>query len=195
MKLRLVFFALATHTFVRAKDVSLFNGKDLTGWKEPLGTWSTVGEIFLDAAKPKAFATKPGSGIMLNTVDIVSATEHGDVQIHVEFNVSKGSNSSIYVQGRYEIQVFDSFGKDPIAVHDCGALYERWNPQRGKSNEGYEGHTPAVNASKPPGEWQSFDITFRAPRFDAFGKKIENAKFIKVLHNGKVIHENAAMTG
>jgi hypothetical protein len=52
-----------------------------------------------------------------------------------------------------------------------------------------------VNASKPPGEWQSFDITFRAPRFDADGKKIENAKFVKVVHNGAVVHENVELTG
>ena len=52
-------------------------------------------------------------------------------------------------------------------------------------------HCPlAVNASKPPGEWQTFDVVFRAPRFDGAGKKIENAKFIKVVHNGQVIHEN-----
>jgi hypothetical protein len=52
-----------------------------------------------------------------------------------------------------------------------------------------------VNATKPPGEWQSFDITFRAPRFDADGKKVSNAKFVKVVHNGKVIHENVDLTG
>jgi len=52
-----------------------------------------------------------------------------------------------------------------------------------------------MNASKPPGEWQTFDITFRAPRFDATGKKIENARFVKVVHNGKVIHENVSVTG
>ena len=65
----------------------------------------------------------------------------------------------------------------------------------GKGKEGYEGHTPKRNASKAPGEWQTFDITFRAPRFDAAGKKVENARFIKVVHNGQVIHENVEMTG
>jgi hypothetical protein len=104
--------------------------------------------------------------------------------------VPRNSNSGIYVQGRYEIQVLDSFGKSEIAEHDCGAIYQRWDPARGKGKEGFEGHTPKVNASKAPGEWQRFDITFRAPRFDAAGKKIENAKFIKVVHNGQVIHEN-----
>ena len=56
-------------------------------------------------------------------------------------------------------------------------------------------HAPSVNASKPPGEWQSFDIIFRAPRFDASGKKTANAVFVKVLYNGKVIHENVECAG
>src|SRR5207248_7595358 len=107
----------------------------------------------------------------------------------------KDSNSGVYVQGRYEVQVFDSFGKADVAEHDCGAIYQRWDPKRGKGNEGYEGHPPKVNASKAPGEWQTFDITFRAPRFDASGKKIANAKFIKVVHNGKTIHENVELNG
>jgi hypothetical protein len=82
-----------------------------------------------------------------------------------------------------------------VAEHDCGAIYQRWDPSRGKGKEGYEGYAPNVNASKPPGEWQSFDIVFRAPRFDAMGKKTANAVFVKVLHNGKVIHENVECTG
>jgi len=52
-----------------------------------------------------------------------------------------------------------------------------------------------VNATKPPGEWQTFDIVFRAPRFDASGKKIANARVVKVTHNGKVVHENVELTG
>ena len=70
-------------------------------------------------------------------------------------------------------------------------IYPRWTPAR---NE-FEGHSPRVNASKPPGEWQAFDVVFRAPRFDADGKKTENAKFVKVAHNGQVVHENVEVTG
>jgi hypothetical protein len=58
------------------------------------------------------------------------------------------------------------------------------------SEKNVDGHSPMVNASKAPGEWQSFDIEFRAPVFDAAGKKTGNARFVKVLHNGKLIHEN-----
>src|SRR5262249_49585304 len=124
------------------------------------------------------------------SVNVASKAEHGDAEIHVEFCVPKDSNSGVYVMGRYEVQILDSFSKPAINEHDCGAIYERW-----KDGKGYEGHAPSVNASKAPGEWQSFDITFRAPRFDGSGKKTENARFLKVIHNGQVIHENVEVTG
>jgi Domain of Unknown Function (DUF1080) len=190
--------ALVSMSFAQAEEVDLFSGKDLSDWKEPLGAWSVVGGVTLDSANPKAFTTTPGQGVTLSSAaskskNLISKTEHGDAEIHVEFNVPKGSNSGVYIQGRYEVQILDSFGKADFAEHDCGAIYQRWDPARGKGKEGYEGHAPKVNASKAPGEWQSFDITFRAPRFDASGKKIENAKFIKVVHNGKTIHENVEL--
>src|SRR5262245_5513387 len=189
-----------TASALAAEPVELFNGKNLTGWKAPTGTWAAVQNVGLDPANNKAFLSTSGSGVLLNsnadkTLNIETASEWGDCELHVEFCVPKGSNSGIYLQNRYEVQVFDSFGKAELGEHDCGAIYERWDPARGKGKEGYEGHTPKVNASKPPGEWQSFDITFRAPRFDVMGKKTANAVFVKVLHNGKVIHENVECTG
>jgi hypothetical protein len=200
VKLALSAVALVAATSALAEDIVLFNGKDLSGWMEPLGAWSVVADVSLDAANPKAFTAKPGEGVMLSSAtgksaNLTSKAEHGDAKIHVEFNVPKGSNSGIYIQGRYEIQVFDSHGKPEIAEHDCGAIYQRWDPSRGKGNEGYEGHTPKENASKPAGEWQTFDIVFSAPKFDAEGKKVADAVFIKVTHNGKVIHERVSMTG
>jgi hypothetical protein len=93
------------------------------------------------------------------------------------------------------VQVLDSYGKpaDKLAVHDCGAIYERWDENR--DPKGYEGRVPKVNACKPPGEWQSFEIRFRAPRFDAFGTKTANARFEKVIHNGTLLHEDVEVTG
>ena len=193
-------FLALTALALAAEPVELFNGKNLTGWKAPTGTWTAVQSVGLDPANNKAFLSTPGTGVLLNsngdkTLNIESAGEWGDCELHVEFCVPKGSNSGIYLQGRYEVQVFDSFGKAEVAEHDCGAIYQRWEASRGKGKEGYEGHAPNVNASKPPGEWQSFDIVFRAPRFDVLGKKTANAVFVKVLHNGKVIHENVECTG
>jgi hypothetical protein len=194
-----LFLALAASALA-AEPVELFNGKDLTGWKPPTGTWTAVESVALDPANNKAFVSTPGVGVLLNssagkTANIETAGEWGDCELHVEFCVPKGSNSGIYLQNRYEVQVLDSFGKTELGVHDCGAIYERWEPARGKGKEGYEGHTPKVNASKLAGEWQSFDISFRAPRFDSTGKKSANAVFVKVLHNGQLIHENVECTG
>jgi hypothetical protein len=96
----------------------------------------------------------------------------------------------VYFQGLYEIQVFDSYGKDKVTFSDCGGIYARWI-----SDQNVGGEPPRVNASKAPGVWQSFDAIFKAPRFDAAGKKIADAKFVKVWHNGVLVHENADLPG
>ena len=98
------------------------------------------------------------------TTNLLSDYEHGDTKLHVEFCVPKGSNSGVYLMGRYEVQVFDSWGVDHPKYSDCGGIYQRW-----QDNHGYE-VAPRQNASKSPGQWQSFDIIFRA-RFDDQGKK------------------------
>jgi len=90
------------------------------------------------------------------------------------------------------VQILDSWGVKQPKFGDCGGIYQRWD---GKNRRGFEGHPPRVNASRPPGQWQTFDVIFRAPRFDSDGKKVANAKFIKVVHNGAVVHENVEVTG
>jgi hypothetical protein len=129
-----------------------------------------------------------GTGVLVNGgdghgVDLVLDMTHGDCRLYVEFNVAKGSNSGVYLQGLYEVQILDSFGKKDAELKygDCGGIYDHAPPR--------------TNASRAPGEWQTFDITFRAPRFDDKGRKIANARFLKVVHNGKVIHENVEVKG
>ncbi|HOJ60397.1 MAG TPA: DUF1080 domain-containing protein [bacterium] len=177
--------------------ISLFNGKDLTGWKamhEP-SEWLAASQVVMSPKNNKIFDIQPGEGILVNgpkgnTSNIYTEYEHGDCQLHIEFMVPKDSNSGVYFQGLYEIQILDSFGKEKLEFGDCGGIYARY-----KDEKTYEGHPPRVNASKAPGEWQSFDVTFRAPRFDANGQKTENAKFILVKHNGQIVHENVEVTG
>lgn len=179
----------------QSKWISLIDGEALEAWRQPTGEWVTVGTALLSPKDPRELTTTPGRGVLVNGLkgkspDILSRMEHKDIELHVEFMVPQGSNSGIYFQARYEIQILDSWGKQPPSKGDCGAIYERW-----KDGRGFEGHAPKVNASRPPGEWQSFDIVFRAPRFNSQGEKIANARFIQVVHNGQTIHENVEVTG
>jgi HEAT repeat protein len=173
----------------------ILGAADFSAWRPPLGDWQIVADAVLKADNPAVLEGKPGAGAILNgptgrTVYLYSKAEFGDCAAHIEFMVPKGSNSGVYFQGRYEIQILDSWGVKEPTYTDCGGIYERW-----KDDKGYEGHAPKVNASKEPGQWQSFDMIFRAPRFDAAGKKIANAKFEKVVHNGQIVHENVEVTG
>jgi len=177
------------------QKVTIFDGQSLSGWRDPTGDWQVVQSVRVNAADPRVFALEDGHGVLVNgkngkTANLLSKYEHGDVKAHVEFCVPNDSNSGVYLMGRYEIQVLDSWGVQQPKYADCGGIYERW-----KDDKGYEGHAPRQNASKPPGQWQSFDIIFRAPRFDDNGKKTEHARFVKVIHNGVVVHENVDVTG
>jgi hypothetical protein len=188
--------AAAEKPAAKDKVVVPFNGKDLTGWKfrgdaKAKSRWTVAKGVKLREGMPGRFEPLPGTGVLLNGgdgkgIDLLSVATHGDCELHVEFNVAKGSNSGVYLMGQYEVQILDSFGKKDkdLKYGDCGGIYDT--------------AAPRTNASKAPGEWQTFDIVFRAPRFDGSGKpgrKVANAKFIKVVHNGKVIHENVEVTG
>lgn len=173
-------------------------GKNLDNWRGDLGDWVMADDnIKLHPDDPKRFAYTPGIGAAVNgeegrTKHLVSKAEHADVEAHIEFMVPKGSNSGVYFMGRYEIQVLDSWGVREPAYSDCGGIYEG-DPIGEKS--GSVGVPPRVNAALRPGEWQTYDVKFKAPRFDADGDKIADAEFIEVRHNGVIIHENEKVTG
>lgn len=143
---------------------------------------------------------EPGAGMVLDlpvkpdTGHLFTKMQHGDIEVEFDFAIARKSNSGVYLQGRYEVQIFDSWGVKTPAFYDCGGIYQRWDESR-VSQKGFEGKAPAQNACKAPGAWQHFKISFQAPRFDKNGKKIANAKFIKVQLNGVVIHENVEVTG
>ena len=117
-----------------------------------------------------------------NKKDISSKEEFGDCYLHAEFKepMSGHGNSGVGMEGRYEIQILNSFGKSTPGTSDCGAFYSQTPPK--------------VNASKPAGQWQTFDIFFRAPRFDADGKVTENAR-ATVYHNGTLVQEDQEFHG
>lgn len=165
----------------------------LAAFGEPTDKWTVVGDASMNPKNPKQISTSPGKGVLFNggkTKNILTKSEHGDAEVHIEFMVPRGSNSGVYFQGRYEIQVFDSWGVEQPTHSDCGGIYQRWVDKKG-----FDGHPPRTNASRKPGEWQTFEVIFRAPRFDADGKKTANARFEKVVHNGVTVHENVELTG
>lgn len=171
-------------------------GSELDGvWREPSGKWFVAADAQQAEGNPQRLAPIPGSGVIINgddgrTENLLSQVEHGDAEVHIEFMVPEGSNSGVYVQGRYEIQVLDSWGVEQPESSDCGGIYQRWADGRG-----FDGHPPRVNASRAPGQWQAFDVIFRAPRFDEQGNKVANARFVRVVHNGQVVHEDVELTG
>jgi hypothetical protein len=143
--------------------------------------------------QPKAVMYQDGKGILLNINDatkkdnLVTSWEHGNIELELDVMLPKGSNSGIYLQGRYEVQLFDSWGvKDP-KFSDIGGIYRNWESEAGKV---YMGKAPLSNPSKAPGLWQNLKISFRAPKFDASGKKISNALFESVILNGVKIHDH-----
>lgn len=178
----------------------LLHHDPLTAFR-PVESWHGVAEV--DAIPEKPGFTKNGNGGILINVDdknpkapyLLTKSEYGDVRVELEFMIPKGSNAGVYLMGRYEVQILDSFGRAKVGSGDLGGIYQRWDPARGKGKEGFEGIAPKTNAAKAPGAWQTMEIIFRAPRFDETGKKLTDARFEKVLVNGTLVQENATTTG
>ncbi len=174
---------------------------DLSAFQSPSDNWQIVGAATAHPDKNESLTTSPGKGILANVPadngakDIFSVVEHGDADIEFDFMMARHSNSGVYLQGRYEVQLLDSHGKATVTYGDCGGIYHRWDESRGKGNEGYQGHAPRINACKAPGLWQHMSISFQAPKFGPNGQKISHAKIIQLTLNGEVLHEHVELTG
>jgi hypothetical protein len=156
--------------------IILFDGKDLSKWQTSRGrpaAWTVEGG---------AMVIKPGAG------EIRTREEFGDCQLHLEFaspvppksdDQGRG-NSGVMFFGRYEIQVLDCYENLTYADGHAAAIYGQY--------------PPLVNASRPPGQWQTYDIIFTAPRFKADGT-VESPAFVTMLHNGVLVHNHTAPIG
>jgi hypothetical protein len=170
---------------------------ELGEFKQPLGEWFEAGAVKTDPDNEMILVAIDGEGVFINgekgrTEHLVTRDAHSDIQLELEFMISQGSNSGVYLQGRYEIQIYDSWGRENLSAQDCGAIYYRWDES---TDVVFEGAPPPVNASKKPGEWQHLLIRFRAPQFNSEGKKIKNAVFEEVILNGITLHTNVEVTG
>ncbi|MCX6900052.1 MAG: SUMF1/EgtB/PvdO family nonheme iron enzyme [Verrucomicrobia bacterium] len=142
---------------------TLFDGRDTLAWQRSDGG-------------PCDWRVEAGA-LVAGATDLDTREKFQDFELHVEFACPqdrKQGNSGVYIQGRYELQILESFGK-PATDGSCGAIFKL--------------KAPTENASKPPDEWQTFDISFRAARFDAAGAKTANAR-LSVVHNDATIHRD-----
>ncbi len=166
----------ATSALPPSDAVVLFAENDLTAWQNAAGqhvNWSIEGDFF---------TVKPGTGA------IRTRQAFGDCQLHIEWRtlaVVKGKdqgrgNSGIFLMGRYEVQVLDSY-ENPTYVN-------------GQAASIYKQHPPLVNASRKPGEWQTYDILFTAPRFYEDGR-LQSPARITVIHNGVLVQHNVTIWG
>jgi len=173
----------------------LLNGRDLAGWHaEGASEWFTAKSVVWKRIfSPLRLTAKaaPGDRIVNGkegkTAHLITDERFGNFELYLEFLLAKGSNSGVFLHGLYEVQIFDSYGyAGPLKVGDCGGIYEL--------TEG-GGSPPAVNAARPPGEWQSLRIWFQAPRFDAAGKIVERPKVLRVMLNETPVQENVTLPG
>ena len=174
----------------------------LSSYRTPATGWQMAGDVITDLKINNSFKVSPGSTILVNVfsqqskpTDLYTLTEHGDADIELDFLMARGSNSGIYLQGNYEIQLFDSWGRANVTAGDNGAVYERWDDARGLGRQGFDGIAPRQAVSKAPGLWQHLSISFQAPRFDAAGNKTSNAKIIRAELNGVLIQEQVEISG
>lgn len=164
-------------------------------WDTRKEDWTLAESVSLDPKNPRKFVAHGTGNILVNAPknigkDLYTKQKFGDVELHLEFCMPKSSNSGVKFHGLYEIQLCDSFGTTQELTGDCcGGIYPRaeFKPKYRHIDKGI---APKVNACKEPGQWQTLDVIFLAPRFDESGKKIANAKIVRATLNGQVIHEN-----
>jgi len=158
--------------------IILFDGRSLAGWRSAD-----------HAGEPAKWKVADGyMEVVAGAGGIESKEAFGDAQLHVEWRAPtppKGEsqergNSGVFLMGRYEVQVLDSYHNVTYPDGQAGSVYGQF--------------PPLVNASRPPGEWQTYDIVFHRPRFDANGKVTSPAR-MTILHNGVLVQDNVELSG
>ncbi len=159
----------------------LFDGTDLSHWRNDKGGPSHW------LVKDGAMVVPPKPSTNAPSEDIWTKDEFGDIQLHLEFatpnpphgDSQERGNSGVFLFGVYELQVLDSYHNRTYADGSCASVY-------GQS-------PPLANASRPPGEWQTYDVVFLAPRFKE--NKLESPAYITVFHNGVLVQNHTEILG
>ncbi|MEO9805910.1 MAG: DUF1080 domain-containing protein [Reichenbachiella sp.] len=158
--------------------IILFDGSSLDAWQE-IGSKNKIQWELYDGTMR----------VVPNTGSIETRQAFGDIQLHLEWKAPIGteeykgqnkSNSGVFLQSRYEVQILDSYQNRTYSNGQAGAVYKQ--------------HAPLVNAMKKPGEWQAYDIVFKAPRFDDNGSKVSSG-YLTVFHNGILIQNHVEILG
>jgi hypothetical protein len=162
--------------------IVLFDGKDLSKWLSHGGDKEKS-----QVVAPSWKVEKGYMEVVHNAGDIFTKEKFGDIQLHIEWAAPAEidgtsqwrGNSGVLLMGVYEIQVLDSYNNPTYADGQAGAIYGQW--------------PPLVNASRKPGEWQTYDIAFEAPRFEA-GKLVKPG-YATIFHNGILLHNRKEIIG
>jgi hypothetical protein len=158
--------------------IVLFDGTSLSNWRSADST-----------SQPARWKVVDGyMEVVARTGNIATARGFGDMQLHIEWMApapahgegQERGNSGVFLMGIYEVQVLDSYQNPTYADGTVAAVYGQY--------------PPLVNASRPPGEWQTYDIVFHRPRFDASGKVVSKAR-MTILHNGILVQDDVVLTG
>lgn len=153
--------------------IVLFDGKDLSAWTS--------------GGKPAGWAVEGGAMVVNGSGGIETVRKFGDMQLHLEWaspakveSESQGrGNSGLFLMGRYEVQILDSFENRTYSDGQAAALYGQ--------------HPPLVNASRGPGEWQSYDVVFHPPHFE--GEKLAQPARVTLFHNGVLVQDDQNFIG
>lgn len=181
------------------------------------GNWAIAGNVYADRHTEQHLEAGEGEGILVNQApdrlrasaavqpesssqagsesasseNLFTTLEHGDIDLELEFMMPRNSNSGIYLQGRYEVQLLDSWLKEELSYGELGGIYQGAGTG---GNDRFEGKAPEKNAAKAPGLWQHIKIHFKAPRFDETGKKVANARFDEVYLNGVLVQKQVEVS-
>ncbi len=163
-----------------ADAIVLFDGTDLSQWRTP---GANAGDLL-----PAAWKIEDGNLVVEpNSGSLQTANTFGDCQIHIEWSAptppesssQARGNSGVLIMGRYEIQILDSYNNITYADGQASAVYGQY--------------PPLVNVTRPPGEWNVYDIVFKAPQFD--GSKLVKPAYVTVFHNGTLVQYNREILG